>query len=112
MTWESSHVALVTQKIEAVPLSMLECVALVREPDLIPLPRWLPQAEGFQRTALLKAGPKAHTPGCDGIEESRARLRAYDVVGVTGCLPLLLFLLVREIWRVFIDFHRFSNDFP
>ena len=47
MTWESSHVALVTQKIEAVPLSMLECVALAREPDLIPLPRWpgLPRIE-------------------------------------------------------------------
>lgn len=57
---------------------------------VIALPLWLPQAEGLQRTALLKAGPRAHTPGCTGLEESRARLRTFDVVGVTSCLTLLL----------------------
>ena len=66
------------------------------------LPRWLPQAEGLQRTALLKAGPRAHTPGCPasgptGLEESRARLRTFDLVGVTSCLTLLLAALEQAV---------------
>tara|TARA_B110001452_G_scaffold51052_1_gene39006 strand:- start:60 stop:881 length:822 start_codon:yes stop_codon:yes gene_type:complete len=61
------------------------------------LPDWLPQAEGFQRTSLLKAGPRAHTPGCEGLEQSRARLRVFDIVGVTSCLPLLLAALEQSV---------------
>ena len=61
------------------------------------LPLWLPQAEGLQRTALLKAGPKAHTPGCAGLDESRKRLRTFDLVGVTSCLTLLLATLEQAV---------------
>ena len=46
-----------------------------RTGHVMPLPQWLPQAEGLQRTALLKAGIRAHKPGCAGLEFSRQRLR-------------------------------------
>jgi len=78
INWESSHVALVTQKMQAVPLSMLECVALVREPDLIPLPKW-PGLPRIERIALVheftpnnvvyhvSIEPWGPFPGCDSV---------------------------------------------
>mmetsp|Transcript_8906 Transcript_8906/g.24873 ORF Transcript_8906/g.24873 Transcript_8906/m.24873 type:complete len:502 (+) Transcript_8906:127-1632(+) len=47
INWESAFVACATQHMTALPLSMIEICALVREPDLIPLPRWpgLPRLE-------------------------------------------------------------------
>jgi hypothetical protein len=47
INWDGAFVACATQRITALPLSMIEVCALVREPDLIPLPRWpgLPRLE-------------------------------------------------------------------
>jgi hypothetical protein len=47
INWDGAFVACATQRMTALPMSMIEICGLLREPELIPLPRWpgLPRLE-------------------------------------------------------------------
>lgn len=78
INWATPFVACATQRIFAMPMTMLEVCALIREPDLIPLPHWpgLPRIEKI--TVVHEWTPSNHVyhmsiepwgpfPGVDSI---------------------------------------------
>lgn len=99
INWESAFVACATQHITALPLSMIEVCALVREPDLIPLPHWpgLPSLETVSivhefspNNIVYHVGiePWGPFPGVDSIAVAVAFVR-YDgaIVGFARSPP-------------------------
>lgn len=72
--------------------STVECPTLSTGKHAVPLPHWLPKAEGLQAGSLtLDSWPHLrkgfhNLKGCAVLSEGRNRLASFDAVGVMDCM--------------------------